>query len=241
MVPSPAARQAIAGLLFLWAPIAAADVGLDDLTAQVTLTSDYVFRGLSQSREDPAIQGGFEFRHDTGFFAGIWASSVDFPNNRLRSQPRDLELDYYVGYGVGLGPAWSGSAQLTRYTYPGDDPAFEYDYAELALSVQLRDALSGSVHVSNDLFGRGERAVAYELSGRRPLGARVDGLAGLGVYDLDRVTGDSYAYWNLGLSFSLERFALDLAYIDTSTEARAMFGAEVAGSRWVASLTAHFD
>lgn len=47
-------------------------------SANVTVTSDYAYRGISQTDERPAIQGGFDFRHDSGFYAGTWASSISW-------------------------------------------------------------------------------------------------------------------------------------------------------------------
>ncbi len=218
-----------------------AELRADQFTAQLTLTTDYVFRGRSQSREDPAIQGGVQYRADNGFFAGVWASSVDFASNRIRSEPRDLELDIYLGYGLDLGAQWAGTVQLTRYTYPGDDPAFEYNYDELTLAVQFRDRVGLAANVSNDLFDLGERAVAWEISGRQPLSDRIDGVAGYGHFDLDSVVGSSYDYWNLGASLSIRQFVIEVAYIASSTEAEAIFGREATGRRWVASLSAYLD
>ena len=241
MRPSATRWRPLIWILVVLAAPASAQQERGRLTAQVTLTSDYVYRGLSQSREDPAIQGGFHYQRDGGLFAGVWASSVDFLTNRDRTEPRDLEVDYYLGYARDLAADWSASAQITRYSYPGDDPAFDYDYNELALTAQFRDLLAASVHLSNDIFGRGERAIAYELSGRAPLGGRFDGLAGVGRFDLDRIVGDSYTYWNLGVSWTAGRFVLDLAYFDTSSVATALFGDEVAAGRLVATVTAHMD
>jgi uncharacterized protein (TIGR02001 family) len=61
------------------------------VSANVTLTSDYVWRGLGQTAGKPAIQGGFDYASDGGFYAGIWASNVepDFGGS---------EFDYYMGY-----------------------------------------------------------------------------------------------------------------------------------------------
>ncbi len=246
MQERPAARRSIANLSLVLAlvchgTVARAEIGVDNFTALLTITTDYVYRGLSQSHEDPAVQGGFQFQHDDGFFAGVWASSVDFPTNRNRSEPRDLEVDYYLGYAWELARDWGANIQLTRYTYPGDDPAFEYDYDEVALSAQFRDLAAASVHLSNDLFGRGERAVAYELSGRIPLTGRFEGLVGLGFFDLDKILGDSYTYWNVGVSVTLDQFALDLAYIDTSSSATSLFGNEVSGGRLVATVSAQMN
>ena len=61
------------------------------VSANVTFTSDYVWRGMTQS-DGPAIQGGFDFEDESGFYAGIWGSNVNF-NDGAGS-----ELDYYAGY-----------------------------------------------------------------------------------------------------------------------------------------------
>ena len=49
-----------------------------DITGNVGLTTDYVFRGISQTDEKPAIQGGLDYAHSSGAYAGVWASNVDF-------------------------------------------------------------------------------------------------------------------------------------------------------------------
>jgi uncharacterized protein (TIGR02001 family) len=63
-----------------------------ELTANAGLTTNYVFRGVSQTDDGPAIQGGIDYTHNSGFYAGAWASNVDFPG--LGS---GLEYDLYLG------------------------------------------------------------------------------------------------------------------------------------------------
>lgn len=76
-----------------------------EVSANVALTTDYIFRGISQSDEHPAIQVGFDYTHDAGVFAGVWGSTVDFDDGGQAS----MELDYYVGYGANI-KAWSMSS-----------------------------------------------------------------------------------------------------------------------------------
>ena len=52
-----------------------------EISGNIALTSDYRFRGISQSNEDPAVQGGFDVSFEPGFYLGTWASSIDFDNN----------------------------------------------------------------------------------------------------------------------------------------------------------------
>ncbi len=233
----PAWRWLLVCAAALLAPAGAAALGLENFSAQLTLTTDYVFRGVSQTREDPAIQGGIDFEHGSGLFVGIWGSNVDFPTNQDRRQGRDLELDYYLGYAFDLAADWSAYATVVRYDYPGSDGAFEYDYNELNLAVQFRELASAGVAWTDDALGFGRQAIAWELSGRYPLPRDLDLVAGAGYYDLDELFGRGYSYWNLGLSRQIGSFIFDLGYYDTGDAGTALFG-ERAEARVVFSVSA---
>jgi uncharacterized protein (TIGR02001 family) len=127
---------------------AGAEVGADMFSATVTLTTDYVHRGISQSNGDPAVQGGFNLENEAGFLAGVWASSVQFPAAAHPDNPRDLELDYYLGYRLDLGRDWGGDVTFTRYGYPGADALFDYDYNELRVSIGYQDLLGARMCAS---------------------------------------------------------------------------------------------
>ena len=63
----------------LLAAAALAPAANAEITANVALTTDYVWRGVSQNTdESPALQGGFDFADESGFYAGVWASNVNF-------------------------------------------------------------------------------------------------------------------------------------------------------------------
>ena len=100
------------------------------VSGNVTLTSDYKFRGISQSDESPAIQGGFDLDIGKGFYAGVWGSSVDFDVNE-GGYDGSLELDYYAGWGGSLGDSGVGiDVGYLYYDYPGDN-GDKGDYQEL--------------------------------------------------------------------------------------------------------------
>src|SRR5690606_36930245 len=81
-----------------------------DLSMNVTLASEYLWRGISQTQGKGAIQGGLDLAHDSGFYIGTWASNVDFDSNA------SSEWDFYVGYAVELGPV-ALDVGLLEYTY----------------------------------------------------------------------------------------------------------------------------
>lgn len=104
-------------------------LGESGLTLTVTpvLSSDYLFRGISQTRNRPAIQGSVDLQHDSGFYVGAFATNVTFPGSNARQ-----ELDLMAGYRFALGQATFDLGGI-YYTYPGYDAApgsREYDYVE---------------------------------------------------------------------------------------------------------------
>ena len=80
---------------------AAAEPG--PFTANVTLTNDYRYRGISQSNFNPAIQGGFDYAHESGFYIGNWNSSISWISDAVSTLPNQstsapIEMDFYAGY-----------------------------------------------------------------------------------------------------------------------------------------------
>ena len=92
-------------------------------SANVALTSDYVYRGISQSDEGPAIQGGFDYSHSTGWYLGAWGSSIEFFENRggatFACSPNckegSVEVDLYGGNKGSLSKRLSYDAGLLYY------------------------------------------------------------------------------------------------------------------------------
>ena len=96
------------------------------VSANVSFTSDYIWRGMTQS-DAPAIQGGFDFAADNGFYAGIWGSNVNF-NNGAGS-----ELDYYFGYATEVGSVGVDVGYIS-YEYIVSTPDATFDETYLGLS-----------------------------------------------------------------------------------------------------------
>jgi uncharacterized protein (TIGR02001 family) len=95
-----------------------ADTGTDTasytVTGNVALTSDYMFRGLTQTWGEAAVQGGADLAMKNGFAAGFWASSISD-----KSYPgASLELDLYASYGLSIDDDWSWRVGLYSYLYP---------------------------------------------------------------------------------------------------------------------------
>ena len=187
-----------------------------------TLTSDYVFRGISQSDRDAAVQGYLQYDHASGFFANIWASSIDFNDDA----DARVEVDFTAGYNFSLGPDTTGAVKAVYYWYadadiPSGDP--EYDYWELIGSVGHdfgKFSVSGEITYSPDYFE--ESGDAWALTG----GASVpvmdtflfftDGLEASAHVGHQWFDGDGdYLYYDFGATASWGQFALDVRWVDT--------------------------
>ena len=215
-----------------------AEISPEKFTTYVSLTSDYRFRGISQSERNPAIQGGVDFQHDNGIFAGVWASTIDFADEAVRSNSRDIEIDYYLGFNKRFASDWSAVLSVVHYAYP--DTSFNYDYTELLAGIRFRDRVGLTVAHSENVLGHDARATDYEIDLVQSLGRALEMTATAGYYDIGGDFGQSYFYWNLGLSKQLGWITADVRYHDTSSKARRIFGNDATRDALVVSLTASF-
>ncbi|MCL1127277.1 TorF family putative porin [Shewanella surugensis] len=97
------------------------------LSSTVTATSDYMFNGVSQTNNNPALQASLDYAADNGWYVGAFTSNVDFGSG----DSTWLELDGYGGKYFQLTNTFSLDAGLAYYTYHGDDASSDYNYPEL--------------------------------------------------------------------------------------------------------------
>jgi uncharacterized protein (TIGR02001 family) len=130
--PADASSTAVASAPAAAAPAAPAS----PFTANVTLASQYVSRGFRQTWGKPAIQGGFDYTHSSGLFAGTWLSSV----SSKFIEGGTVEWDLYGGYGGALGDL-SYSGTIYYYVYPGarmSASATSYNYGEFVTALTYK-------------------------------------------------------------------------------------------------------
>lgn len=144
----------LAGGLMLAVPAQAED-GAGQLTGNLALTSDYMFRGLSQSWGGPAIQGGVEYAGASGFVGGISGSSVSD-----RSYPGgSMEIDLYASYGMPISDDWSWRAGVYSYLYPGANldhaglPSRSLNTVEANAALTWKNLTLKYNHALGDYFG----------------------------------------------------------------------------------------
>ncbi len=205
-------------------------------TAGVSLTSDYRFRGVSQSDRDAAIQGWVQYDHASGLYANIWASTIDF-NDEL-AHDSSVEVDLTVGYNYALSDKTGLGIKAVYYLYPdADTPAGsnDYDYFEAIASVSHdfgMASVSGELAWSPDFFFESGDAVSLKGGVSAPVlekFAFMDGLtasANLGYQWIDdnaTYGTPDYLYYDFGVSAGWEIFTIDLRWVDTDLDKSECF------------------
>jgi len=97
-----------------------------EFESNVAIANDYVWRGMTQTSEEPAISGGFDIAGESGLYFGTWASNVEFGDGAA------LELDWYAGYANELENGLSYDIGYLAFTYPGED---SLDFEEIYLGL----------------------------------------------------------------------------------------------------------
>ena len=222
------AAAAASTLAALAAPAPASAQEGPEFSFNIGAVSDYVFRGASQTNEDAAVQGGVDMTAGS-FYAGVWASNVDFGDDT------SAEFDVYGGFRTEAG-GFAVDVGAVYYGYV-DAPSFaDYDYVEfkLAASRAIGPASVGAaLYYSPDFFGADDQALYYEVNaGFSPVNKlTVSGAVGQQQLDVS----DDYVTWNIGAAYALtDNIAVDVRYHDTDVDGSPLYEDRVvAGVKFV--------
>lgn len=199
----------IAPVLAVVALGAAATAAQAEVSATVTVASDYDFRGITQTARDPALQASLDWTSESGFYLGAWGSNVDFgPGTET-----DLEVDLYGGFRGSINDNWSYDVGVAQYVYqPGDD---DVDFTELYGSLTYK-AVTAKYWYSPDFSNTGSDASYFELNSSLPLPNDFS-LTLHGGYSFGQYWKDiEYFDYSIGVAKSIGNFSLALKWIDGS-------------------------
>jgi uncharacterized protein (TIGR02001 family) len=225
-----------------------------DIAGNVTLNTDYRFRGISQNGGgfSPSIQGGFDWSHESGFYLGTWASNVNFdaaPGGSLGGGA--IETDLYGGFKGKINDDYAYDLGLLYYGYPQDDAA-HLAYTEAYASVSAYGATvkvnySWNYFAGSDPFWYWQANYSHDLIKNLTLNAhwaynRYETRQSYSPF----VSNDSggpinnraYSDWSLGLSTAWMGVTWALTYVDTNISKDACFGP---GNADLCSATAVFS
>jgi uncharacterized protein (TIGR02001 family) len=194
--------------------VALAGAAHAEVTATVTAASDYDFRGISQSAQDPALAASVDYAHDSGFYAGIWGSNVDFGPG---SDP-SLEVDVYGGFKKSLDSGVGFDVGGVYYTYY-DNPKPGVNYFELYAGASY-EWFSSKLFYSPDYGGKATAGnteawyIGGDVAVPLPKDFSLLAHAGYSFGDYWKNLADEYFDYSVGVGYTLGKFNLALKWVD---------------------------
>lgn len=137
-------------------------------SASFGVTTDYVFRGVSQTDNGPAFQAGANYTAPFGVYVGVWGSNVDFGDGGP-----NFEVDYTIGWNKDLTDSWNLDLGVNRYTYEGASSGYgDTDYNEYLAKVTWTGPLtvSGLLGYANDYSNTGAKQTYSALEASYDIG-----------------------------------------------------------------------
>jgi uncharacterized protein (TIGR02001 family) len=245
-----AAAAALAVGLGAAAPASAqVDLGAGlSITGSAAATTDYLFRGISQTRNRGALQGTLELDHESGLYIGTFLSTATFAGTDNRQ-----ELDIFGGFRFETGPVkWD--TYVIGYTYPGYDARpgqFELSYMEVGAraTVDLGSdvSLTAALNYSPNFFGRSGPGVYIEGGADWKIPGIDVTLSGrLGYQFIDRyqrfgIANDGYLWYGVTLSRDIYAgLSASVGFYGTDLSERECGGLKICATRFVGTLTWKF-
>jgi hypothetical protein len=205
------------------------------VTGNMTIASDYRFRGISQTYLGPAIQGGVDYAHSSGFYLGNWNSNV---SSQVYIEGSGIEMDFYGGYRKTFGDIGIDVGSI-YYWYPNAKIAGErFDNWEIYFGASWKWLSAKYFYALSDYFGLNSgQANAYwvhqvtgvplggrggsdgtwylDLTATVPLTKELSVVAHYGMLEVERYSELDYKDWKLGVTYDLNGWILGAAYVDT--------------------------
>ena len=246
-------RTAMASVL---AGLAFASTAHAGTTGNVSVTSDYIFRGVSQTNQEPALQGGVEYAAESGAYIGTWGSNVSWLSDL--STPAapissSLELDVYGGYRGKFNDTVSYDVGALYYWYPGDFPSGFNSadtlevYAGISVAASEKITLGAKYSVAaTDLFGYADSSGSgyLDLSANFVVAEGLTLGAHAGKQWIDGNGAFEYADWKLGVTKAFSNgFSVGLAYTGTDADTALYnnpFGSKIARDTVALTVTKAF-
>ena len=221
------------GILYAM-PALAADVPVSQHTfsSNVSLVSDYLYRGISQSGSKPAIQGGFDYAHASGFYAGVWGSSISWLTDAkvyTGATTAPLELDTYLGFKNSFMGDYSYDVGFLRYNYPASYDAtlgaagVKGDTNEIYGSIGWKWLTAKYSYSLGDTFSvpQAKGSNYVDLSVNYPVpdtGIMLGAHYGKQTFKGPNSNVASYSDYKLSISKDISGFVLGLAYSNTNAD-----------------------
>lgn len=224
------------------------------LTFNIGIVSNYVYRGISQTSHQPALQGGVDFNHSSGFYAGLWGSNVNWIANSgaIRQGNTKIELDAYFGLKNTFAEDFNYDVGYIAYNYLGSyTPAAGYAKAD---TQEIYGSLGYKWLTAKYSYGLGQfltvpgaRGTNYiELNANAPIsdsGFNLIAHVGKQTYKGTSAAAwtaagfnPTYSDYKIGITKDINGYVLGLAYSKTNASPFYTYAAH--GGNWGKGIAA---
>jgi uncharacterized protein (TIGR02001 family) len=228
-------KQLISLALLALMPLAAQAQDEDDsgFNWNAAATSEYMFRGISQTDDKPAIQAGAGYSWSNGLYVGAWASNVDF------GESTDAEVDTFIGWNGDLSDSVNLDVQLVRYNYVGEPDGVDYAYNELIGKLSFAENYSATLGYTNDYLNSSTDSIYAAVGGSWEVGDGYNITAGVGytTVDDDLATEDGYIDYSVGVNRDFGPVNIGVSYIGTDNNGEDLFGEDNAEEKFVVTFS----
>jgi uncharacterized protein (TIGR02001 family) len=198
-------------------------------TGNVSLTTQYIYRGIAQTRGEPAVQGGFDLSHTSGFYLGTWGSSISWISDFNPDVSAPTEWDVYGGYKGTISGDLGFDVGLLTYNYISHgnrvagfanpdtiEPYAALNWKWLALKYSIN---TGNLFGAQTPTGGNTDGSGYlDLTGTWDLGSGWGVAAHVGHQEVAHFSNASYTDWRLGVTKDVGWGTVGLTYTDTDAK-----------------------
>ena len=199
-------------------PAVADEPASDSLSFNVGAVSDYRFRGISQTRFKPALQGGIDYAAANGFYIGTWASTIKWIKDAGGDAP--LEIDLYGGYTTELASGVTLDVGLLQYGYPSNKLSPSTNTLEIYGAVSFGPVTAKYSHSTTNLFGYADSKGSgyFDLSATFDLGDGLSLTPHIGHQTVKRNSSASYTDYSVTLAKEVSGVEVSAALIGTNAD-----------------------
>lgn len=220
-------------------------------TGNMTLATEYIFRGIAQTDHKPAIQGGFDFVHSSGFYIGNWNSNISWLSDEGPGISAPIEMDFYGGYKGNITSDLGFDVGVYQYYYPGNYPsgftspnttevygALSYGPVSFKYSDTVTNIFGFTAPDGHDTHGSGYADLSFsqDIMTGLTLGAH------LGHQSIAHYSMASYSDYRISLTKDISGWALAGTITGTNAKGgagepyRNAFGKDLGATRFVLSF-----
>jgi len=207
----------------------------------LSLTSDYLYRGLSLADGKVAPRASFGVNHDSGWFLNTWVGRDDVAGLFGSARALDTELEFHAGYEWALNERWRASTSYAWLEYQTRNQPANHDYQEARAALHYDDRYSFFMAYAESIWSSGLDVFTVSASHRSVIYNNIFFEQEVGALRFTKDDGIIYPYLRLNVGKPLsDRWILGLEYQYSGSRAEKLFDSDRTGSHVAASITYHF-